>query len=50
MEKNFVGVTYENTNNFDNRLFSAGTNPNNSIDQYFKCNCNGGAPAPQNYQ
>ena len=30
-----VGVNYENTNNFDNSLFSAGTNPTNSIDNYF---------------
>ena len=30
-----MGINYENTNNFDNGLFSAGTNPNNSIDQYF---------------
>jgi len=30
-----VGLNYENTNNFDNRLFSAGTNPTNSISQYF---------------
>ena len=30
-----LAVNYENTNNLKNRLFSAGTNPNNSIDQYF---------------
>tara|TARA_R110002124_G_scaffold25282_6_gene91640 strand:- start:3790 stop:4248 length:459 start_codon:yes stop_codon:yes gene_type:complete len=30
-----VGVNYENTNNFSNSIFSAGTNPNNSIDRYF---------------
>lgn len=30
-----VALNYENTNNFDNRLFVAGTNPNNSISQYF---------------
>jgi hypothetical protein len=28
-------LNYDNTNDFDNRLFSAGTNPTNSIDQYF---------------
>jgi hypothetical protein len=36
-----VGVAYENTNNFNNRLFSAGTNPTNSIDQYFLSYANG---------
>lgn len=30
-----VGLNYENTNDFDNRLFSAGVNSNNSIDSYF---------------
>lgn len=30
-----VGLNYENTNDFDNRLFSAGINNNNSIDRYF---------------
>lgn len=30
-----VAVNYENTNNFDNNLFSAGVNPNNSIGNYF---------------
>lgn len=30
-----VGLNYENTNDFDNRLFSAGVNTNNSIDRYF---------------
>ena len=47
-----VGVNYENTNNFDNRLFSAGTNPNNSIDKYFLSYANtgnNGAPIPQEY-
>jgi hypothetical protein len=39
-----LAVNYENTNNLNNRLFSAGTNPNNSIDQYFLyyANRNGG--------
>ena len=36
-----MGINYENTNNFDNGLFSAGTNPNNSIDQYFLSYANG---------
>ena len=47
-----VGVNYENTNNFDNRLFSAGTNPNNSIDQYFLSYANtgnNGSPVPQEF-
>jgi hypothetical protein len=30
-----VAVNYENTNNFNNSVFSAGTNPTNSIDNYF---------------
>jgi hypothetical protein len=30
-----VGVNYDNINNFNNSLFSAGTNPNNSVDGYF---------------
>jgi hypothetical protein len=37
-----MGINYENTNNFDNGLFSAGTNPNNSIDQYFLSYANTG--------
>ena len=47
-----VGVNYENTNNFENRLFSAGTNTNNSIDKYFLSYANtgnNGAPIPQEY-
>ena len=28
-------IEYENTNNFDNTVFSAGTNPTNSISNYF---------------
>lgn len=36
-----IGATYENTNNFDNDIFSAGTNPRNSIDQYFLTYANG---------
>jgi len=34
-------VNYENLNNFDNTLFSAGTNPNNSVTQYFTSYANG---------
>jgi hypothetical protein len=30
-----VAVNYDNVNNFNNSLFSAGTNPNNSVDNYF---------------
>ena len=30
-----VALNYENTNNFDNNIFSAGVNPNNSIGNYF---------------
>jgi hypothetical protein len=30
-----VALNYDNTNNFDNRLFTAGINPYNSISQYF---------------
>ena len=29
------GVNYENTNNFDNQIFISGTNPNNSVGNYF---------------
>ena len=47
-----LGINYENTNNFDNGLFSAGTNPNNSIANYFLSyanNSNNGAPVPQEF-
>lgn len=36
-----IGATYENTNNFKNNVFSAGTNPTNSIDGYFLAYANG---------
>ncbi|MBF4517996.1 outer membrane protein transport protein [Flavobacterium sp. ANB] len=36
-----IGATYENTNNFNNNLFSVGTNPTNSIDKYFLSYANG---------
>lgn len=47
-----IGVNYENTNNFNNGVFSAGTNPTNSIDQYFLAFANrgnNGAPVPQQF-
>ncbi|WP_426484201.1 OmpP1/FadL family transporter [Flavobacterium sp. 2] len=40
-KKIVIGATYENTNNFNNNIFSAGTNPRNSIDQYFLTYANG---------
>nr|WP_198999998.1 outer membrane protein transport protein [Flavobacterium sp. ASV13] len=36
-----LGISYENTNNFNNNVFSAGTNPTNSIDKYFLAYANG---------
>lgn len=36
-----LAVNYENTNNFNNTQFSAGTNPNNSVDKYFLHYANG---------
>lgn len=36
-----LAVNYENTNNFDNSLYSAGTNPTTSIGQYFVNQANG---------
>lgn len=36
-----LAVNYENTNNFDNSVFSAGTNPTNSIANYFLSYANG---------
>ena len=47
-----LGVNYENIKNFDNGFFSAGTNPNNSIGDYFLSyanNSNNGAPVPQEF-
>lgn len=47
-----MGINYENANNFDNGLFSAGTNPNNSVANYFLSyanNGNNGAPVPQQF-
>ncbi|PXY42618.1 transporter [Flavobacterium cheongpyeongense] len=34
-KKIVIGATYENTNNFNNNIFSKGTNKYNSIDAYF---------------
>lgn len=41
-----VAFNYENTNNFNNSIFSAGTNQYNSIGNYFvnQANANGGIP------
>lgn len=36
-----IGASYENTNNFNNRIVSVGTNPTNSIDKYFLQFANG---------
>ena len=36
-----VGINYDNTNNYNNSIFSAGTNPTNSIDNYFLSYANG---------
>jgi hypothetical protein len=36
-----VAVNYENTNNYNNGIFSAGVNPTNSIDKYFLSYANG---------
>ena len=44
-----IGASYETTNNFDNNIFSAGTNPTHSVDQYFLEYANygnGGNPVP----
>jgi len=40
-KKIVIGANYENTNNFNNSVFSAGTNPTNSIDKYFLSWANG---------
>ncbi len=41
-------MNYENMNNFDNSWFSAGTNPNNSIANYFLAYANSGGGVPLN--
>ncbi|KAF2517280.1 OmpP1/FadL family transporter [Flavobacterium foetidum] len=38
-----IGATYENTNNFNNDIFSAGTNTRNSVANYFLAYANGDA-------
>lgn len=43
-----VGLNYDNTNNFDNRIFTAGINPLNSISQYFVDQANFVANTPFN--
>ena len=47
-----VAINYENVNDFDNAVFSAGVNPTNSIDKYFLRYANGvplGAITNSNY-
>jgi hypothetical protein len=44
-----MSINYENTNNFDNSMFSAGTSPTNSVANYFLSyanNGNNGVPVP----
>jgi hypothetical protein len=36
-----IAINFENTNNLNNSVFSAGTNPNHSIDSYFLYYANG---------
>jgi len=36
-----VAINYENINDFDNSVFSAGVNPTNSVDKYFLSYANG---------
>jgi hypothetical protein len=36
-----LGVNYDNVNNYNNSIFSAGTNPTNSVDGYFLSYANG---------
>ncbi|QBN18349.1 OmpP1/FadL family transporter [Flavobacterium nackdongense] len=36
-----VAINYDNINDFDNSVFSAGVNPTNSVDQYFLSYANG---------
>ena len=43
-----VALNYDNTNNFDNRMFIAGRNPSNSISQYFVDQANFIANTPFN--
>ena len=51
-KKMSLGINYENTNNFNNDIFSRGTNPTNSIGDYFLNIANtgfDGAPIPQEF-
>jgi Outer membrane protein transport protein (OMPP1/FadL/TodX) len=36
-----IAINYDNTNDFDNEVFSAGVNPRNSVDGYFLSYANG---------
>lgn len=40
-QKFTIALNYENNNNFNNNIYSEGTNPNNSIDKYFLRFANG---------
>ncbi len=42
-------VNYDNTNNLDNSVFSAGTNVNNSIDKYFLSYANNSGRVPTQF-
>lgn len=44
-----LAVNYENTNDFENSIVSAGTNQNNSIDQYFLSYANGNGGVKTQY-
>ncbi|PKB17835.1 OmpP1/FadL family transporter [Flavobacterium sp. 5] len=49
LKKFSMSINYENTNNYDNSLFSAGTSPINSVANYFLSYANygnNGAPVP----
>jgi hypothetical protein len=41
LEKFFISLDYETTNSYSNSTFSAGTNPNNSVANYFLNYANG---------
>ncbi|NDI97499.1 transporter [Flavobacterium sp. LaA7.5] len=41
MNKFTLGFNYDNINNFDNNIYSRGTNPTNSVDRYFLNYANG---------
>lgn len=45
-----LSVNYDNTNNFDNTVYSAGTNPNNSIDSYFLSYANQAGLSANDYE